>query len=129
MRRIAVSRLTQLGTMIIEASERCRKRWTVSASTMISRCFFTDIAMPGMTGDELAAEVRSPPADIKVLLTSGYAEPSIAGRELAQSGSWLEHKALYGKGTGRAQCSWSCWIESGQLIRCLKTASCAANAR
>ncbi|MEQ1408948.1 hybrid sensor histidine kinase/response regulator, partial [Neorhizobium sp. Rsf11] len=28
--------------------------------------------------------------NIRVLFTSGYAEPAIAGRELAQSGSWLK---------------------------------------
>ncbi len=47
--------------------------------------------MPGgITGDELAAEVRARRPGMKVLFTSGYAEPAIAGRELAQSGSWLK---------------------------------------
>jgi len=46
--------------------------------------------MPGgMFGDELAREARMLRPDLKVLFTSGYAEPSLAGRELAE-GSWLK---------------------------------------
>ena len=55
------------------------------------RLLFTDVIMPGgMTGDELAREARKMRPDIKVLFTSGYAEPSIAGRELSQDESWLK---------------------------------------
>ena len=47
--------------------------------------------MPGgMTGDELARRVRATRPDMKVLFTSGYAEPSIAGRELTDPASWLK---------------------------------------
>ncbi len=47
--------------------------------------------MPGgMAGDELAQKVRALRPGIKVLFTSGYAEPTIAGRELAETGSWLK---------------------------------------
>jgi DNA-binding response OmpR family regulator len=46
--------------------------------------------MPGgMTGEELALKVRAERPGIKVLLTSGYAEPVLAGRAQAESGSWL----------------------------------------
>jgi two-component system cell cycle sensor histidine kinase/response regulator CckA len=38
---------------------------------------FTDFAMPGMTGYELARRIRSERPDIRVLVTSGYAEDSI----------------------------------------------------
>ena len=90
VRRIAVSRLTQLGYEIIEASNAMEALDRLGEHNDIA-LLFTDIVMPGgMTGDELAAEVRSRRQDIKVLFTSGYAEPSIAGRELAQSGSWLK---------------------------------------
>jgi hypothetical protein len=43
-----------------------------------------------MMGDELAQKVRALKPGIKILFSSGYAEPTIAGRELAQSGSWLK---------------------------------------
>jgi DNA-binding response OmpR family regulator len=46
--------------------------------------------MPGgMTGDQLAARVRAEWPAIRILLTSGYAELLVAGREHAESGNWL----------------------------------------
>ena len=55
------------------------------------RLVFTDIVMPGgMTGDELAREVRRRRPAVKILFTSGYAEPQVAGRELADAGNWLK---------------------------------------
>ncbi|CDZ66763.1 Putative sensor histidine kinase with a response regulator receiver domain [Neorhizobium galegae bv. orientalis] len=90
VRRIAVSRLTQLGYRVIEASNGREALEQLGQHDGI-HLLFTDIVMPGgMTGDELAAEVRARRPGIKVLFTSGYAEPAIAGRELAQSGSWLK---------------------------------------
>lgn len=41
-------------------------------------------------GDDLAKEVRTLQPDIKSLFTSGYAESIVAGRELAEAGSWLK---------------------------------------
>ncbi|CDZ49124.1 hybrid sensor histidine kinase/response regulator [Neorhizobium galegae] len=90
VRRIAVSRLTQLGYGVIEASNGQEALDQLGQHDGI-HLLFTDIVMPGgMTGDELAAEVRTRRPGMKVLFTSGYAEPAIAGRELAQSGSWLK---------------------------------------
>nr|WP_250809030.1 PAS domain-containing sensor histidine kinase [Neorhizobium tomejilense] len=90
VRRIAVSRLTQLGYGVIEASNGQEALDQLGQHDGI-HLLFTDIVMPGgMTGDELAAEVRARRPGMKVLFTSGYAEPAIAGRELAQSGSWLK---------------------------------------
>ena len=42
-----------------------------------------------MFGDELAREARILRPDLKVLFTSGYAEPSLVGRELVE-GTWLK---------------------------------------
>jgi CheY-like chemotaxis protein len=90
VRRIAVSRLTQLGYGVIEASNGQEALDQLGLHDGI-HLLFTDIVMPGgMTGDELAAEVRARRPGMKVLFTSGYAEPAIAGREFAQSGSWLK---------------------------------------
>ncbi|KAB1113156.1 PAS domain-containing sensor histidine kinase [Neorhizobium galegae] len=90
VRRIAVSRLTQLGYGVVEASNGQEALDQLGQHDGI-HLLFTDIVMPGgMTGDELAAEVRARRPGMKVLFTSGYAEPAIAGRELAQSGSWLK---------------------------------------
>ncbi|MEQ1408351.1 ATP-binding protein, partial [Neorhizobium sp. Rsf11] len=90
VRRVAVSRLTDFGYSIIEASNGVEALDRLAQNDDIA-LLFTDIVMPGgMTGDELAAEVRTRRPNIRVLFTSGYAEPAIAGRELAQSGSWLK---------------------------------------
>ena len=90
VRRVAVSRLIDLGYEVIEAEngavalERLKQHPDIAL-------LFTDVVMPGgMTGDELAEIVRKERPEIKVLFTSGYAEPEIAGRELAASGSWLK---------------------------------------
>ena len=90
VRRIAVSRLTQLGYAVVEAANGTQALARLGESGDIA-LLFTDIVMPGgMTGDELAGQVRARQPDIKVLFTSGYAEPAIAGREFAQAGSWLQ---------------------------------------
>ncbi|CAD7034151.1 PAS domain-containing sensor histidine kinase [Pseudorhizobium endolithicum] len=90
VRRVTISRLTDLGYQVIEAEngtvalERLKEHPDIAL-------LFTDVVMPGgMTGDELADIVRAERPEIKVLFTSGYAEPEIAGRELAASGSWLK---------------------------------------
>ncbi|HEX2146713.1 MAG TPA: PAS domain S-box protein, partial [Pseudorhizobium sp.] len=87
VRRVAVSRLTDLGYTVIEAENGAEALAKLRQNPGIT-LLFTDIVMPGgITGDELAEIVREERPDIKVLFTSGYAEPEIAGRELAASGS------------------------------------------
>jgi CheY-like chemotaxis protein len=90
VRRVAVSRLVSFGYDVIEAENGSQALAQLERHGDIA-LLFTDVVMPGgMTGDELANRVRSERPHIKVLFTSGYAEPAIAGRELALSGSWLQ---------------------------------------
>ena len=90
VRRVTVSRLTDLGYEVIEAENGTAALDRLKEHPDIA-LLFTDVVMPGgMTGDELADIVRTERPEIKVLFTSGYAEPEIAGRELAASGSWLK---------------------------------------
>ncbi|MBX4952121.1 PAS domain S-box protein [Rhizobium binae] len=90
VRRVAVSRLVDAGYTVVEASDGHQALQRLDEHPDIA-LLFTDIVMPGgMPGDELADIVRSQNPDIKVLFTSGYAEPTIAGRELALSGNWLK---------------------------------------
>jgi PAS domain S-box-containing protein len=90
VRRVAVARLKDLGYQVIEAPTAAQALVLLAAHPEIG-LLFTDIVMPGgISGDELAKEVRIIRPDIKILFTSGYAEPSIAGRELAEARSWLK---------------------------------------
>jgi signal transduction histidine kinase len=90
VRRIAVARLEDTGYRVIQAAAGAQALQLLAAHPEI-RLLFTDIIMPGgMTGDELAKKARVARPDIKILFTSGYAEPSVAERELAAQGSWLK---------------------------------------
>ena len=89
VRRVVVARLEDEGYRVIEASDGSEALSLIAAHPEI-RLLFTDIIMPGgMFGDELAREARALRPDLQILFTSGYAEPSLAGRELAE-GSWLK---------------------------------------
>jgi PAS domain S-box-containing protein len=90
VRRVAVLRLADAGYSVVEASSGSEALERLEENPDVA-LLFTDIVMPGgMTGDELAETVRRTRPKIKVLFTSGYAEPTIAGRELSQSGTWLK---------------------------------------
>ena len=55
------------------------------------RLLFTDIVMPGgMAGDELAKQVRALRPESKSSSRRRCGEPTVAGRELANVGSWLK---------------------------------------
>ena len=89
VRRVVVARLEEEGYRVIQAANG-KEALSLVATHPEIRLLFTDIIMPGgMFGDELAREARILRPGLKVLFTSGYAEPSLAGRELAE-GSWLK---------------------------------------
>lgn len=89
VRRVVIARLEAEGYRVIQAANG-REALSIIAAHPEIRLLFTDIIMPGgMFGDELAREARSLRPNLKVLFTSGYAEPSLAGRGLAE-GSWLK---------------------------------------
>lgn len=89
VRRVAVARLTDTGYRVIEATNAAEALAVLNETPDID-LLFTDIVMPGgMTGIELAREVRIQRPEIRILFTSGYAEPNVAGREIGEGGSWL----------------------------------------
>lgn len=89
VRRVAVARLESFGYTVCEAGNGNEALAVLDKHPEVA-LVFTDIAMPGMSGDQLAKIVREQRPDIKILFTSGYAEPDVAGKQLAADGSWLK---------------------------------------
>ncbi|NVD39919.1 PAS domain S-box protein [Ensifer sp. HO-A22] len=89
VRRVAVARLVQAGYTVIEAGTGAEALTLLSRHPEVS-LLFTDVIMPGgMTGDELAHRARALRPDIKVLFSSGYAEPTLSSRHLSGDEEWL----------------------------------------
>jgi PAS domain S-box-containing protein len=76
VREITVTRLEHLGYKVIEA-ETGQKALDLLAAGAAVDVMLTDMVMPGgMTGAELSRIVRANYPDIKIVITSGYAEES-----------------------------------------------------
>ncbi len=90
VRRVAVARLEDMNYLVLQAENASAALRMLAAHPEVA-LLFTDIVMPGgMSGDELAREARRLMPDLKIILTSGFAEPSVAVRELAAEASWLK---------------------------------------
>ena len=90
MRRVAVRRLKELGYAVIEADSGPAALRVLDREEPLD-LLFTDIVMAGgMTGVDLAQEARRRRPELKILLTSGYAEPAVSkgGLSLSKAG-WL----------------------------------------
>jgi len=88
LRRVASRRLRSLGYQIIEAENGGNALTALAAHPEIAM-IFTDFVMPGgMNGNELAEAAFAAKPAIKILFTSGYAEPAVARRKL-RAGAWL----------------------------------------
>jgi len=89
LRRVLSKRLRSLGYEIIEADSGAAAMAHLATRPEVAM-IFTDMVMPGgMTGYELAQAALEIKSDIKVLFTSGYAEPAIARLGL-KAGAWLK---------------------------------------
>jgi len=78
LRTVMVKQLTDLGYKTLEA-ENAKAALAVLAEHAEIELLFTDIIMPGgMTGVELAREVRRLYPKVKILLTSGYTARAMA---------------------------------------------------
>jgi len=76
VRRVSVRRLKELGYAVIEADSGPAALLVLDREEPID-VLFTDIVMPGgMTGLDLAHEARRRRPKLKILFTSGYAEPA-----------------------------------------------------
>ena len=82
-------RLRSLGYQIIEADNGAAALALLGVRPEIAM-IFTDIVMPGgMNGDELAEAALAAKPGLKILFTSGYAEPAIARIGL-KAAVWLK---------------------------------------
>jgi len=88
VRRVAVARLRNLGYQIIEAENGIAALAILTDRPEVA-LLFTDVVMPGgMNGDQLAKAAMEKRPGIKVLFTSGYAQPEVAAQGL-EKGAWL----------------------------------------
>lgn len=93
LRHLTNTRLTELGYRVLEASMGQTALDIVHGDSDDIALVFTDIMMPGgMSGYELCEELRKSRPDIRVLLTSGYAEDVVHADRLA-----LEHLRILRK--------------------------------
>jgi PAS domain S-box-containing protein len=89
LRRVLSKRLRGLGYEIIEADSGAAAMAELATRPEVAM-IFTDMVMPGgMTGYEVAQAALAIKPDIKILFTSGYAEPAIA-RLGVKTGAWLK---------------------------------------
>jgi len=89
LRRVASRRLRSLGYQVIEADNGANALTLLAAHPEIAM-MFTDFVMPGgMNGNELVEAALAARPAIKVLFTSGYAEPAVARRKLGAE-AWLK---------------------------------------
>jgi PAS domain S-box-containing protein len=101
VRRVSVRRLSDLGYKVLEA-ESAAQALEMLGDTPVD-LVFTDVVMPGgMSGLELAEEVRRRWPQMPILLTSGFADPGAAQDTVSRTrAGWLSKpyntKALQGK--------------------------------
>ncbi len=87
VRRVTTARLRSLGYVAIEADSGAAALRLLAAHPDVAM-LFTDVVMSGgMNGDELAEAALGVKSDLKVLFTSGYAEPAVAR---LGAGAWLK---------------------------------------
>jgi len=90
VRRVTVARLEGLGYRVIEAESGPQALDVLAEQGEGVGLLFTDMVMPGgMSGGDLVRTARLRMPSIRVLFTSGFAQPEMVSRGLAESGNWL----------------------------------------
>jgi PAS domain S-box-containing protein len=90
VRRVTMERLKELGYETIEAQNGATALALLEGGVDID-LLFTDIIMPGgMNGGELATAVRERFPGLKILFTSGYAEPELLRNGPGEDAHWLK---------------------------------------
>jgi CheY-like chemotaxis protein len=82
VRKLTVMRLKLIGYHVLEATDGLKALDILTGGQAVD-LVFTDLILPGgMSGREVAARARKLKPEIKVLLTSGYAEELVRGDNL-----------------------------------------------
>ena len=91
VRRISVRRLEELGYGVVDVESGDAALNTLGSDPAGFDLVFTDVVMAGgMSGIQLAQEVRRRWPDMKILFTSGFAEPTeVASGILTSGADWL----------------------------------------
>ena len=76
VRAVAAEALSDLGYSVLEAADGPAALRILEAHAEVA-LLFTDVVMPGMTGRELADEVKKRRPNLKVLFTTGYTRNAI----------------------------------------------------
>ena len=93
VRKSAVKTLGRLGYEVLEAADGPSALDILSDDGERVDLVFSDIVMPsGMSGIDLARELKRHYQDIKILMTSGYSEEIIGEDEIAEQGIALLKK-------------------------------------
>jgi PAS domain S-box-containing protein len=89
VRRVSLRRLKELGYSVVEESNATAALQRIKRGEAVD-LLFTDVVMPGMTGIDLARAARRHRPHLKVLFTSGYAEPALMKGEMpTENAEWL----------------------------------------
>jgi PAS domain S-box-containing protein len=89
VRRVSVRRLRELGYSVIDVEGAQAALDVLDRGEPID-LLFSDVVMPGgMTGVDLAREALRRRPGLRILLTSGYAEPSVLERGAPAKAGWL----------------------------------------
>jgi PAS domain S-box-containing protein len=90
VRRMTITRLQDLGYRVLDAANGPAALALMDSHPEID-LLFTDMVMPGgLTGADVALAAQTKRPGIKVLFTSGYAEPDVVKRGQATDGGWLK---------------------------------------
>ncbi len=92
VRKLTLARLAELGYRTLEAADGPSALEVLDRNPDVD-LVFSDLVMPGgLSGYDLCNEVQKRRPDVKVLLTSGYAEESVEPEKLASAGISLLRK-------------------------------------
>ena len=96
IRQVAIRVLARQGYKVIAANSGEAALAEVAALTRPIDLLLTDMVMPGMTGPELAKQLRAQQPGLRVLFTSGYSADAVARQFGLTDNTWAFISKPYG---------------------------------